>query len=99
MALLDAAAGAATAGDVKDLMWMGKICCWLISACQETHDLGRASDWCARVEEICARRDLAPLFAVCRIQYASVLLAGGHAQEAESTLVEVLARAGALAAD
>lgn len=92
MALLDAAAAAATAGDVEDLMWMGKICCWLISACQETHDLGRAADWCARVEDICVKRELAPLFAVCRTQYASVLFSGGNAQEAEATLVDVLAR-------
>ena len=92
MPLLDAAAAAATAGDVDNLMWMGKICCWLISACQETHDLGRADDWCARVAEICRQRDLAPLFAVCRTQYASILLAGGRSEEAESTLVDVLAR-------
>lgn len=92
MALLDSAAAAATAGDVDDLMWMGKICCWLIGACHETHDLGRASDWCARVEEICVRRDLAPLFAVCRTQYASVQLASGDTDGAESTLVEVVAR-------
>jgi LuxR family transcriptional regulator, maltose regulon positive regulatory protein len=92
MPLLDAAAAAATAGDVEDLMWMGKICCWLISACQETHDLGRAGDWCARVEDICVRRDLSPLFAVCRTQYASILFAGGNTHEAEATLVDVLAR-------
>ncbi len=92
MPLLDAAAAAATAGDVADLMWMGKICCWLISACQETHDLGRAGDWCARVEDICVQRELAPLFAVCRTQYASILLAGGDSQEAELTLLDVLAR-------
>ena len=92
IALLDSAATAATAGDVGDLMWMGKICCWLISACQETHDLGRASDWCDRVESICVRRDLAPLFAVCRTQHASVQLDSGNSRGAESTLVDVLAR-------
>jgi DNA-binding NarL/FixJ family response regulator len=92
MASLDAAAAAATAGDVESLMWMGKICCWLISACQETHDLGRASDWCARVEDICARHELAPLFAVCRTQYANVQLASGDSVGAESTLVGVLTR-------
>ena len=90
--LLDAAAAAATAGDINDLMWAGKICCWLISACQEVHDLGRAGEWCARVEGICVQRELAPLFAVCRTQYASILLAGGHSLEAESTLVDVLDR-------
>ena len=90
MHLLDATSAAATAGDVQDLMWMGKICCWLISACQETHDLDRAREWCARVEEICARRDLVPLFAVCRTQYASVLVAQGDYARAEVTLTEVL---------
>jgi ATP/maltotriose-dependent transcriptional regulator MalT len=90
MPLLDAAATAATAGDVEDLMWMGKICCWLIYACQETHDLDRAREWCARVEEICARRNLAPLFAVCRTQYASVLVAQGDYAEAEAKLDDVL---------
>lgn len=92
MSQLDAAVAAATAGDVDDVMWMGKICCWLINACHETHDLGRAADWCQRVEEICERRDLEPLFVVCRTQYASVLLAGGQPRRAESTLVDVLAR-------
>ncbi|WP_193614151.1 LuxR C-terminal-related transcriptional regulator [Nocardioides lijunqiniae] len=90
MALLDAAAGAATAGDIDDLMWMGKICCWLISACQDAHDLTRAATWCARVEEICARHDLAPLFSVCRIQYASVQMAQGECVEAEATLSGML---------
>lgn len=90
MPLLDAAAAAATSGDVEDLMWMGKICCWLIMACQEAHDLDRAREWCARVEEICVRRDLTPLFAVCRIQYASVLVAQGDYAEAEAKLVHVL---------
>ncbi|WP_460817126.1 tetratricopeptide repeat protein, partial [Nocardioides korecus] len=92
MPLLDAGVAAATAGDVDDLMWMGKICCWLIGACQDTHDLDRAVEWCARVQDICAEHHLEPLFAVCRTQYASVLMASGRPQEAESTLVDVLAR-------
>ncbi|MCW2751634.1 MAG: helix-turn-helix transcriptional regulator, partial [Aeromicrobium sp.] len=92
MALLDAATGAATAGDVQDLMWMSKVCCWLINACQDVHDLARAATWCARVEEICARQDLAPLFSACRIQYASVLMAQGECAAAESTLADVLDR-------
>ncbi len=92
MPLLDAAAAAATGGDVPDLMWMGKICCWLISACHDARDLERAADWCTRVEEVCERLGLAPLFAVCRTQYASILLAGGRPAEAEMALVDVLAR-------
>ncbi|MEX1079249.1 MAG: LuxR C-terminal-related transcriptional regulator [Homoserinimonas sp.] len=90
MPLLDAAATAATAGDVEDLMWIGKICCWLITACQEAHDIDRATQWCARVEELCERQGLAPLFAVCRTLYASVLVAQGDYAEAEAKLVAVL---------
>lgn len=92
MQLLDAAAAAATAGDVEDLMWMGKICCWLISACHQTLQLDRAAQWCLRVEEICRRNDLDPLFSVCRTQYASVLLAHGACDQAESTLSDILLR-------
>lgn len=92
MKQLGAAVTAATAGDVEDLMWTGKVCCWLISACQETHDLERAGEWCARVERMAVRRELAPLFAVCRTQYASIQLARGESRQAESTLVDVLTR-------
>lgn len=92
MALLDAAAGAATAGDIDDLMWMGKVCCWLIYACHEAGDLIRAETWCQRVEEICVAQDLQPLFSMCRIQYASVLLAHGDSQGAESALDAALQR-------
>lgn len=88
--LLDAAATAATAGDVDDLMWMGKICCWLISACHETHDLDRAGEWCDRVEDICTRQELTPLFAGCRTIHASVLVAQGDYAKAESELADVL---------
>ncbi|MHA6695732.1 helix-turn-helix transcriptional regulator [Homoserinimonas sp. A520] len=91
MPLLDAAATAATSGDVDDIMWIGKICCWLISACQETHDVDRATQWCARVDELCTRQELAPLFAACRTLYASVLVAQGEYAEAEEKLVDVLA--------
>ena len=79
MSRLDTAVAAATGGDVVDLMWLGKVCCWLIVACQETRDLGRAADWCRRVEAMCVERDLAPLFTVCRIQYAALQVSQGTA--------------------
>ncbi|WP_347753695.1 helix-turn-helix transcriptional regulator [Agrococcus sp. ProA11] len=89
---LDVAAAAATAGDVHDLMWMGKIVCWLIIACQETADLTRAQEWCRRVEIICRRQHLDPLFTVCRIQHSSILIARGTWSEAEADLTAVLER-------
>ena len=92
MARLDESVAAATSGDVPDPMWMGKVCCWLIAACNQNKDVTRAADWCRRVEAICAERDLAPLFNVCRIQYASVQVARGSWREAEQELTGVLDR-------
>jgi len=91
-ARLDASVAAATSGDVADPMWMGEVCCWLIAACSQNRDVTRAADWCRRVEAICAERDLAPLFNVCRIQYASVQVARGSWREAERELTGVLER-------
>lgn len=92
MARLDESVAAAISGDVPDPMWMGKVCCWLIAACNQNKDVTRAADWCLRVEAICAERDLAPLFSVCRIQYASVQVARGSWREAEQELTGVLDR-------
>lgn len=91
-ARLDPAAAAATAGDVVDLMWMGKVMCWLIAACHETQDVTRAEDWCRRVEAICLDRDLVPLLHVCRIQYASVQVSAGTWVEADRELTETVGR-------
>ncbi len=92
MSRLDTAVAAATAGDVDDLMWMGKVCCWLIAGCHEVRDVARAEDWCLRVEQVCRARHLEPLLNVCHIQYASVLLDQGRWQEGENHLVAALDR-------
>ena len=92
MSKLDAAVAAATTGDVADLMWLGKVCCWLIAACDEVQDVKRAGEWCLRVETLCRERDLAPLFNVCRVTYASVQAAQGRWREAEDELQSALVR-------
>ena len=92
MARLDASVAAATSGDVPDPMWMGKVCCWVIAACNQNKDVTRAADWCRRVEALCAERDFVPLFTVCRIQHATVQVARGSWREAEQELVGVLDR-------
>jgi len=91
-ARLDSAVAAATAGDVTDLMWMGKVLCWLIAACHETQDVTRAEEWCRRVEVICRERDLVPLLNVCRIQYASVQVSAGTWTEADEELTGTVDR-------
>jgi DNA-binding CsgD family transcriptional regulator len=89
--LLDGAVAAATAGDVADPMWMGKICCWLIVACRQSQDIGRAAEWSARVQEISRERNLAPLTSVCRIQYAAVQMERGVWGDADLQLRSTLA--------
>lgn len=95
MRRLDEAAVAATAGDVNDLMWISKVCCNLIAACERVGDVERATQWCDEVKEFAQRYELQTLFNVCRTQYAAVLLQQGTWDEAEHELtaaIDVLGR-------
>jgi LuxR family maltose regulon positive regulatory protein len=93
MQLLDEATAAVVAGDFHDRSQAGVTCCHLISACELVRDFGRAEQWCHRVREFCQTWDHPPLFAVCRTQYAGVLIASGrwHAaeQEVHSAIAEL----------
>jgi ATP/maltotriose-dependent transcriptional regulator MalT len=91
MRRLDESAVAATSGDVRDLMWVGKVCCNLIAACERAGDVERATQWCAHVQEFARRWELQTLFNVCRTQYAAVLMHTGAWDEAESELDLALA--------
>lgn len=90
MRRLDESAVAATAGDVSDLMWVGKVCCNLIAACERVGDVERATQWCAEVKEFAQRWELRTLFNTCRTQYAAVLLQQGTWGEAERELTAAL---------
>ena len=91
MRRLDESAVAARGGDVRDLMWIGKVCCNLIAACERVGDVERATQWCAEVKEFAQRWELQTLFNVCRTQYAAVLLETGAWDEAEAELEAALA--------
>lgn len=92
MQLLDDAAAAATAGDVRDPMWRGKICCWLIAACVQAQDVERAAEWCRRMAAVSERQGLLPLFNVCRVRYAELCILRGDWTEAERDLSAALER-------
>ena len=91
MRRLDESAVAATAGDLEDLMWVGKVCCNLITAAGRVGDVERASQWCEEVKEYAQRWELRTLFNICRTQYAGVLLQTGAWTEAEQELQAALA--------
>jgi DNA-binding NarL/FixJ family response regulator len=86
MRCLDEATTAATAGEVKELHSVGVVCCWQIFACERVRDYDRAAQWCARVREFSKRWGLRPLSAVCRTQYAGVLIWRGDWAAAEQEL-------------
>ena len=86
MRCLDEATVAATAGEMKELHAVGLVCCWQIFACERMRDYDRAAQWCARVEEFTKRWGLRPLSAVCRAQYAGVLVWRGEWDAADGEL-------------
>ncbi len=86
MRLLDEATAAAMAGEMADLQAIGLTCCYLIFACERVRDYPRATQWCDRVKEFCRRWRISMLFAVCRTQYAGVLIWRGEWAEAEAEL-------------
>lgn len=83
---LDEATAAVVAGEFVDRSAAGATCCHLIAACELVRDFDRAGQWCGRVREYCEQWDHPPLFAVCRTQYAGVLVSSGDWAAAESEL-------------
>jgi DNA-binding NarL/FixJ family response regulator len=87
MRLLDHATTTATTGEATYLPAIGTTCCYLIHACQRVFDYDRAAQWCHRVKEFCRQWQSGSLFAICRTQYAMVLIARGRWGEAERELL------------
>jgi len=86
MRRLDEASVATTAGEVKELHAVGLVSCWQIFACERVRDYDRAAQWVARVQEFTRRWGLRPLSAICRTQYAGVLIWHGDWTKAEAEL-------------
>jgi DNA-binding CsgD family transcriptional regulator len=93
MRLLEATAVAATAGEIADPAYAGYACCYLITACHQVRDVGRAGEWCAKLDEHCRRAGFHALQQVCRTEYAGVLVEQGDWERAERemlTAVDIL---------
>lgn len=87
MQQLDEAAAIGVAGEAKDLNAIAATCCYLIHACERTLDHERAKQWYERTKEICRRWHFSALFAVCRTQYAFIMMCQGLWTEAEMELL------------
>ena len=86
MRCLDEATTAATAGEIKELHAVGQVCCWQIFACERVRDFDRAAQWCERALEFSKRWRVRPMSAICRAQFAGVLVWRGAWAEAEQEL-------------
>ena len=93
MPRLDEASAAAITREMSDLNAAAWACCYLIHGCEEVRDFPRAAEWCERVSEFCARHGLEPMFATCRMHYASVLTWQGRWKDAEAELSRTVGRA------
>lgn len=96
MQQLDEATASVVAGEFVDRSAAGVTCCHLIMACDLVRDFDRAGQWCTRVREYCRLWNHPPLFAVCRTQYAGVLMSSGTWDAAEAELESAIAELTAL---
>jgi ATP/maltotriose-dependent transcriptional regulator MalT len=84
--LLDEAAAAAIAGDVRDHNAAATVLCYLMDGCSRVRDYDRAAQWCQRVQAWASAQHFEGLYSVCRPLYAVVLMWRGAWAEAEEQL-------------
>ena len=92
MRRLDEATAAVVAGEVTDLDAASAACCLLVHACERVRDYERAAQWAETVEGFGRRWDIAPALAICRTQYAAMLIGRGEWGRAEAELVRTRER-------
>ncbi|MGW4771054.1 LuxR C-terminal-related transcriptional regulator [Nocardia sp. NPDC004278] len=95
MRLLDEAAAAALAGEVREVASVWIPSCYLVQGCEQTRDWERAEQWCERVMDFCSQFDMGSPFAWCRTHYSTVLLWRGAWDEAETQLLQAISEFGA----
>jgi tetratricopeptide (TPR) repeat protein len=83
-ALIDEAAAAAAAGDLRPTA-TGSVYCWTLSACRDLQEVRRAGEWSARFQQWCDRTSLPGGWrGDCRVHHAEVLKLHGRWAEAEA---------------
>jgi DNA-binding NarL/FixJ family response regulator len=90
MANLDEVATAALHGEVRDPLAVGICCCYLMIACERVRDLDRAAQWCEEIRRFCERWRCNGVLALCRTEFAAVLMARGRWADAELELMHAI---------
>lgn len=86
MSRLDEAATGALAGECKELAGAAYTCCLVVSACDRVRDIGRAAQWCHKIEDYSRRMGIRFVHGSCQAYYASVLVWSGDWKTAERQL-------------
>ncbi|HET9887564.1 MAG TPA: hypothetical protein VFR10_08625, partial [bacterium] len=90
MSNLDEVATAALHGEVTDPLAVGICCCYLMIACERVRDLDRAAQWCEEIRRFCERWRCNGVLALCRTEFAAVLIARGRWADAEIELMQAI---------
>lgn len=90
MSRLDEAMAAALGGEALELETLGELCCALLSACDQTGDIDRLTQWNRLLGEATYDRQELPVLSFCGCCSAEALLAGGRLDDAERELSRAL---------
>lgn len=90
IAELDEAMVGVVAGEASHPLAVSDSLCALLTACERTHDYGRAEEWCHAAREAADRRSIGFLGASCRVTYGWLLGVLGEWDEAEAELTGAL---------
>jgi DNA-binding NarL/FixJ family response regulator len=90
MRLLDEAAAAAVAGELRDLGNAVRVTCFLVTACLDVRDFDRAAQWSRYALEMSGGDVASPLFDYPRTEHAAVQVWWGRWPEAERELGELM---------
>jgi ATP/maltotriose-dependent transcriptional regulator MalT len=71
---------------MMDIMAIASTCCYLIDTCERVRDFDRAAQWSVHMKALCTRWQMKSTFAICRSQYAAVLMWRGQWAQAEAEL-------------
>jgi len=90
MPQLDEVATAALHGEMMDPLAIGVCCCYLMIACERVQDLDRAAQWCNEIRRSCEQWHFNGVLALCRVEYAAVLISRGLWADAEHELLHAI---------
>ena len=86
-ARLDEAMAAVVAGEPRNFLTASEACCNMLATCEGAAEMARLAQWCRVTDDVSRRLNGQTMYAICRMNYGSVLLAMGRFDDAEQELL------------